>query len=340
MKKKLLPIILVCCMLSAWLAAYAHADDIVARGDCSAEGSNVLWTLDNRGNLTISGTGEMVSWGGSPWSNHSNMIISATVNEGVTNVSSGAFSSLNRLTRITLPDSIFIIEWGAFRGCSNLLSLAIPDHVTSIGDGAFEDCDSLTEMLIPHNVRSLGAGAFNGCNVLQSVTMLADTPIINAYTFSSCPALREITIPDSVTIIGEGAFSDCYALRDVYFTGTESMWNNITINSGNQPLTSANIHYNSPNSIEGTLYRINSLSISDMFGNPLTEIPNGVFLQTVSVTNRASGGSPLIFVAAYSADGQFQNYAYVTVKEPVGGTVEVTLPVDNSGGNIAQLKAF
>ncbi|MBQ7681217.1 MAG: hypothetical protein IJT31_03260, partial [Oscillibacter sp.] len=47
-----------------------------------------------------------------------------------------------------------------------------------------------------------------------------------------------------------------------------------------------------------------------------------------------------IFVAAYSADGQFQNYAYVTVKEPVGGTVEVTLPVDNSGGNIAQLKAF
>ncbi len=168
--------------------------------------------------------------------------------------------------------------------------------------------------------------------------MLANTSIIDGSTFANCPLLREITIPDSVTIIGERAFVNCSALQDVYFTGAESRWKNIIINSnGNQPLQNANIHYDT--SVEAT-YRINSISISDLSGNPLTQIPNGVFLQTVSVTNRASGGTPVIFVAAYSADGQFLNYAYVTVKEPVGGTVEVTLPVDNSGGNIAQLKAF
>lgn len=192
-------------------------------------------------------------------------------------------------------------------------------------------------MVIPQNVESLDTGAFQGCDRLQSMTILGEIPLIKSSTFVNCPALTEVTIPSSVVVIEEAAFSGCGALTDVYFTGSESMWNEISVDSGNTPLENANIHFDT--SVEAT-YRINSISISDMTGNPLTEIPNGVFLQTVSVTNRASGGTPVIFVAAYSADGQFLNYAYVTVKEPVGGTVEVTLPVDNSGGNIAQLKAF
>ena len=335
MKKKLLPVILVCCMLSAWLTAYAHADDIIASGNCGTTGNNgsdVQWTLDRSGNLTISGHGVVSSnaeWGRNP-------VLSVTINDGVTGIGARAFRNLNRLTQVTLPNSVFVIENEAFSGCSNLLSFTISDYVTSIGTSAFKNCDCLTEILIPNNVRSIGESAFEGCDVLQRVTILA-IPIINTATFKNCPALRAITIPDSVTVIGQNAFSNCSALQDVYFTGSESLWNNITMTNGNVPLQSANVHFDT--SLEAT-YRINSISISDLTGNPLTEIPNGVFLQTVSVTNRASGGTPVIFVAAYAADGQFLNYAYVTVKEPVGGTVEVTLPVDNSGGNVAQLKAF
>ena len=153
----------------------------------------------------------------------------------------------------------------------------------------------------------------------------------------SCPALKEITISDSVVIVGEKAFSGCSALKDVYFTGAESLWKNITINSGNTPLENADIHFDT--SVEAT-YRINALSISDADGKPLTAIPESSFLATVSVTNRASGATPIVFLASYDAKGQYQGLAYVTVKEPVGGTVEITLPVDNSGGNVAQLKAF
>lgn len=47
-----------------------------------------------------------------------------------------------------------------------------------------------------------------------------------------------------------------------------------------------------------------------------------------------------MFLAAYSNDGKFQDFVYVTVKETVGATVEVTLPIDNAAGNIAELKAF
>lgn len=271
-----------------------------------------------------------------PWSDNYNMIISVTVNEGVTSVGANALGGLTSLTRATLPDSVVVIEEGAFDYCTNLRSVTMSDNVTSIGYRAFQNCDRLTEIVIPHSVISVGTNAFEGCDFLQRVTMFSTLTIDNS-TFKDCPALQEITIPDSVVIIGEDAFSGCSSLRDIYFTGSEGMWNNIAVHSGNRALENATVHFDT--SVEAT-YRINSISISDLSGNPLTQIPNGVFLQTVSVTNRASGGTPVIFVAAYSADGQFLNYAYVTVKEPVGGTVEVTLPVDNSGGNVAQLKAF
>ena len=47
MKKRLLPMVLVCCLLSALLAAAAQADDIVAKGNCGAKGSSVQWAFDS-----------------------------------------------------------------------------------------------------------------------------------------------------------------------------------------------------------------------------------------------------------------------------------------------------
>ncbi|MBQ9521517.1 MAG: leucine-rich repeat domain-containing protein [Oscillospiraceae bacterium] len=350
MKKRLLPMILVCCMLAAWLAVYAQADDIVAKGDCGADGSNVQWTLDSKGTLTIFGKGAMANYnewwqGGNdwwnpktpPWVSNTNMIVSLIVNDGVTSVGKSAFATLNRLTKATFSDSILTIEDSVFYNCSNLLSFTISDNVTSIGNYAFQDCDRLTKMLIPHNVINIGSNAFKGCDVLQSVTILADTPIINASTFQDCPALKEITIPDSVAIIGENAFSGCSALKTVNFTGSESLWNDVTINSGNQPLENAKVNFDT--SIEST-YRINALSVSDTDGKTLTAIPTGSFLATVSITNLASSATPIILLASYTESGQYQGLMYATVEEPTGATVKITLPVDNSGGKIAQLKAF
>lgn len=36
----------------------------------------------------------------------------------------------------------------------------------------------------------------------------------------------------------------CSSLKDVYYTGTEEEWNNISIESGNDYLKNATIHYN------------------------------------------------------------------------------------------------
>ena len=40
----------------------AYAANIVAEGDCGAEGDNLIWTLDEEGTLTVSGSGKMMDW--------------------------------------------------------------------------------------------------------------------------------------------------------------------------------------------------------------------------------------------------------------------------------------
>jgi len=88
-------------------------------------------------------------------------------------------------------------------------------------------------------------------------------------------------------------------------------------------------------------YRINGITLRDNIGAVLSSIPNGTCLATVSITNMASAGDTMVILASYTADGQYQGLTWVSVEDlPVGSTIKVTLPVDNSNGKIASLKAF
>jgi hypothetical protein len=88
-------------------------------------------------------------------------------------------------------------------------------------------------------------------------------------------------------------------------------------------------------------YRIGSLTIRDTNGAELMAIPTGQFTVTIPVTKLTAGGNTVVFLAAYGAGGQYKGLLYVTIEDiPVGATVKVTLPVDNTKGEITQLKAF
>ena len=75
--------------------------------------------------------------------------------------------------------------------------------------------------------------------IAQGVSSIGDR------AFSGCTSLTSVAIPDSVTRIGYGAFYDCDSLTDVYYSGSEAQWASIRIHEGNEPLTSATVHYNS-----------------------------------------------------------------------------------------------
>lgn len=108
-----------------------------------------------------------------------------------------AFDLCERLTSVTIPDSVTSIGERAFAHCSNLTSVIIPNHVTSIGERAFFDCNSLKSVIIPDSMINIGAYAFNWCSNLES-----------------------ITIPDSVVSIGTGAFFGCcIPIDDAYNKG-------------------------------------------------------------------------------------------------------------------------
>ena len=219
MRKRLLSFVLAVLMIASLLPATALAADIVDSGTCGAEGdgSNLTWTLDSEGVLTISGSGDMHGYDhlGAPWYGIRSPVKSAVIADGVTSIGDSAFFDCTSLTSVTIPDSVTSIGEYAFYNCTSLTSVTIPNSVTSIGEYAFYNCTSLTSVAIPDSVTSIGEYAFSHCTSLTSVTIPDSVTSIGRYAFYYCTSLTSVTIPDSVTSIGEYAFYDCTSLTSV-----------------------------------------------------------------------------------------------------------------------------
>ncbi len=198
---------------------------------------------------------------------------SYTIPTGVTSIGDNAFAACRYLTSVTIPTGVTSIGDGAFDYCSELTSVTIPAGVTSIGGHAFSQCSRLTSITIPDSVTSIGINAFIGsgyynnsanwmdgilyidnclisakqeitqCSIKNNCKLIAD------YAFNSSTGLTSITIPGSVTSIGYNAFGWRNALTDVYYSGSRSEWNSITIGKYNDGLLNATIHYGKFDSI-------------------------------------------------------------------------------------------
>ena len=241
--KRLAAMLLALCILVTMLPTVTFAAT-TASGTC---GTNLTWTLDDTGTLSISGTGVMqnLSYPSSvPWYNSLSNIKTVTIADSVTSIGARAFQGCSRLTSITIPDSVTSIGNYAFEGCSRLTSITIPDSVTSIGDYAFYNCFGLTSVNIGDGVTSIGVGVFSNCNnlnynIYDNAKYLGDnnnpyvavidttstaitsckihsaTKTVGNYAFSNCSSLTSVTIGDSVTSIGIGAFYNCSSLTGV-----------------------------------------------------------------------------------------------------------------------------
>jgi hypothetical protein len=64
----------------------------------------------------------------------------------------------DRLTGVTIPNSVTRIEWSAFAD-NDLTSIVIPASVTSIGEGAFA-LNKLTRITLPRNTVEIAQWAF------------------------------------------------------------------------------------------------------------------------------------------------------------------------------------
>ena len=203
----------------------------------------------------------------------SDILTSITIPNSVTSIGGFAFTDCSSLTSITIPDSVTSIGDYAFYGCRNLTSITIPNGVTTIGERMFYDCYNLTSITIPESVTSIGYYAFGFCNNLASITIPESVTSIGEWAFRDCIGLTSITIPESVTNIGSDAFYGCNGLtsitipkgvtrigpytffacsnlEEVYYYGSETDWEAITIEYGNDPLLNARKVFIDASSIE------------------------------------------------------------------------------------------
>lgn len=205
---------------------YAHwtaGGSVVASGTC---GKNLTWTLDDKGTLIISGSGEMdyysKCWSAvrgdyidSPWYDSRDSITKIQIEAGVTSIGNYAFSGCGALASVSLPDSITSIGYDAFSDCSGLTSVTIPDSVATIGNCAFEGCAGLTSVTISNRVTGIGWRTFANCIGISGITIPASVTSIGDSAFSGCSGLTSIAIPAGVTSIGDNAFSGCSGLTGI-----------------------------------------------------------------------------------------------------------------------------
>ncbi len=229
---------------------YQAGDPIfIDSGSC---GDDLTYTLDQKGKLTISGTGKInrSAFMGMGVFNYSDEIRSVVISRGVTEIGDDAFEECTNLTSVTIPDSVTIIGNGAFECCYKLTSVVIPDSVTTIGSGVFNLCESLTSVTLSNSITSINNDAFN-CTSLTSIVIPKGVTSIGNSAFGGCSGLTSVTIPKSVNSISDSAFYCCASLTDVYYGGTAEDWDRINIEFSNEYLTSANIHFTEPLTITG-----------------------------------------------------------------------------------------
>ena len=168
----------------------------------------------------------------------------------VTAIGEGAFTGMNNLRAVSLPDSVTSVGFGAFAGCTAMTTLrtpvcmvdaernyfgalfgatayaangsAVPRGLTTliltggdeIPDYAFYGCRSLVAVALPDSVTSIGDFGFYGCETLTYLDM-GDAPLtaVGSWAFTNNKALLQLCLPATVESMGFAMLEGCGALE-------------------------------------------------------------------------------------------------------------------------------
>ena len=178
---------------------------------------NLYYNLDD-----VSKTAE-VTYQSYPLDNYTNLLqanIPSTVTQnGITyrviGITHYAFSSCEKLSSVSIPNSVTSIGDYAFYNCKSLQTITIPNTVTSIGMYVFFSCTALQTISIPNSVTVLKQGVFQSCSNLSTIVLSSNITTIEDWVFGGCTNLNYIRIPDKIESIGTFAFCNCQNLRTI-----------------------------------------------------------------------------------------------------------------------------
>ena len=243
--KRTLFLLLTICLVVGLLSVTVSAETL--SGYCSD--GKIVWTLDEAGTMTFTGSGWMEETTQLPggeystvpqydWRPYKDRIHRVVIGEGITSVGYDAFNGCKNLTEVELPQSLKVIGSYAFIYCPALTSIDLPTtNELYIDDHAFTS-SGLTEIVLPDNVTDVGVGAFSGCTDLTRAKLSGNQfYMLRESVFGNCTSLKEIdfgtsvtrindsalyntgfetlVIPDTITFLGDHALANCKNLTEL-----------------------------------------------------------------------------------------------------------------------------
>lgn len=219
--------------------------------------------------------------------NNADKMTSISLPNTITSIGKDAFDNCDKLYDITLPSSVKTIEASAFAYCYNLKNVSLNEGLETIENQAFYNCcNALTSIILPSTLKSIGYQAFQSCSQLKTIRIPNSVTSIGYGLFSGCSTLTNVTLPATLADIPRATFYDCKSLRSINIPSTvKSIGQNAFYNC--DALTSVTI----PEGVETLGNQVffacdNLLSVSIPEG--VTVIPVGAFdddyaLSTVSL---------------------------------------------------------
>lgn len=192
-------------------------------------GSNAFYGCANLQSVSIGSGAEELGW--SIFQDCTGLT-DVTVSDGLETIGQSMFSGCTALRQISLPASVDLIEAEAFQGCTALSSLTLSENITEIGFNAFRNCTSLTSVSVPEGVEDLSG------------------------TFEGCLNLTEVYLGRNLTSVSGDTFSDT-ALNDVYFSGTQTLWDEHMLDNYSEELANAVKHFGTTDDVPLTGISLN-----------------------------------------------------------------------------------
>lgn len=184
MKKRIVPIIAMICLLLPLLTANVYAASATDGG----KWGSLNWSYSKSGSihtLTISGKGQIPDYDSStaPYDIYKNKIQRIIIEDGVTRIGERAFAYYSLLDTIQFNGNVEEIGNYAFTGCDELSSITASGKIGSIGNYAFDGCTSLTSFPFTDMEGSIGEYAFWDCTGFHRIVLPAGVTAINNYAF-------------------------------------------------------------------------------------------------------------------------------------------------------------
>ena len=182
---------------------------VVAQGTF---GDNLTWTLDEKGLLTISGTGPMPNFdwpdASHPFYAIRNDVFAVVIETGITTIGDYSFTFMQNIVRADIPEGVTKIGEAAFYECEKLTDIVLPETVDTIGMDAFSNCLALGSINIPAGIKTIDHFAFRGCKTMKNLVFPPDTPtkeLIRCYKGNTCD-VYSFKLPASLETLGYYAF--------------------------------------------------------------------------------------------------------------------------------------